>query len=111
MLAFWMFRHGHHVVTLVGGGTVQVGDPTGRLTARETMSDTTQTTNINSITSQLDKMWHNMRAYSARRDQSSKEGTRELLNNASWLGNLTLMDFLRDMGRGVRIGTLLGRDT
>jgi tyrosyl-tRNA synthetase len=75
------------------------------------MSDTTQMTNIDSITSQLDTMWQNMRAYSARRDQSLKEGTRELLNNASWLGNLTLMNFLRDMGRGVRIGALLGRDT
>ena len=36
---------------------------------------------------------------------------RELVNNNTWLNKLPAVDILKVLGNGIRIGTMLGRDT
>lgn len=36
---------------------------------------------------------------------------RELTNNNAWMNKLNAIDLLKLLGRGVRLGTMLGRDT
>lgn len=108
MLSFWMFKYGHHVVSLVGGATVYVGDPTGRLSTRNELSRDERRTNIDSIEKQLGDLWMRVEGDKA---STRKRGRREILNNKSWLKDLKLMHFLREMGSGVRLGAMLGRDT
>ena len=64
------------------------------------------------IHSQLKTMWMHVgshaRNYGYKQDRALR---RELINNNVWLNALPIMDFLKMLGRGVRLGTMLGRDT
>lgn len=112
MLLFWLHRHGHHVVSLLGGATAKVGDPSGRLTSRTATTAATIDNNFNALHTQLGGLWENVLRYGQRHgDQVESRGRRELLNNAEWLDQLSILDFLRMLGNGMRLGAMLGRDT
>lgn len=45
-------------------------------------------------------------------DDRKELGSRlQIRNNATWIGQLGLLDFLKYMGTAARMGTMLGRDT
>ena len=89
-----------------------MGDPSGRLTSRAKTAETLHTANFNSMHAQLGRLWQNAETYGARHGTLDYDhGKRELLNNASWLNSLNILDFLKTIGSGMRIGTMLGRDT
>lgn len=112
MLLFWLYHHGHHVVSLVGGATAKVGDPSGRLTARAKTAESTIEGNLERMHTQLGSLWENVLRYGKRHGQEQGNvGTKEVLNNATWLEGLKVLMFLRMMGNGARLGTMLGRDT
>ncbi|SMR44438.1 unnamed protein product [Zymoseptoria tritici ST99CH_3D1] len=112
MVLFWLYRHGHHVVSLVGGATAKVGDPSGRLTSRAAATESTIDANFRALHAQIGGVWENAIQYGRRHgDKAENAGRRELLNNAAWLDKLSILDFLRIMGNGMRVGTMLGRDT
>ncbi len=85
---------GHRAVFLVGGGTGMIGDP--RDSGERTL---------------LDKrtLEHNKRAL---RSQLQKIMGRsiEMVDNASWLGKLSLLEFLRDTGKHFSVNELTKRD-
>ncbi|TKA67035.1 hypothetical protein B0A55_09304 [Friedmanniomyces simplex] len=61
---------------------------------------------------QLGQLWSNAHLYGQRHGHGEEVlGQRQLLNNATWLGQLNILDFLRTMGNGMRLGAMLGRDT
>ncbi|KAI6939991.1 tyrosyl-tRNA synthetase [Hortaea werneckii] len=112
MVLFWLYHHGHRVVSLVGGATARVGDPSGRLTSRAKTAESVHDVNFETMFAQLGGLWENVEAYGQRHGyQDSSNGTRELLDNSSWLDTLNILDFLKLMGTGMRLGTMLGRDT
>ncbi|RMY15287.1 hypothetical protein D0867_06879 [Hortaea werneckii] len=112
MVLFWLYHHGHRVVSLVGGATARVGDPSGRLTSRAKAAESVHDINFKTMFAQLGGLWGNVEAYGQRHGyQDSSNGTRELLDNSSWLDTLNILDFLKLMGTGMRLGTMLGRDT
>lgn len=112
MVSFWVYVHGHHAVSLIGGGTAQVGDPSGRLTSRDKVERNTHASNTESLQKQVDGLWKSVEAYAARRGYSpAPSWRRTLLNNQDWLLQLNIIEFLRILGSGMRIGTMLGRDT
>ncbi|KAH9843254.1 Tyrosyl-tRNA synthetase C-terminal domain [Teratosphaeria destructans] len=112
MVLFWLYHHGHHVVSLVGGATARVGDPSGRLTSRAKTAENVHQVNFETMFAQVGKIWDNAVRYGERHGyQQANLGEKELLNNASWLGGLNILDFLKLMGNGMRLGTMLGRDT
>ncbi|OCL11771.1 hypothetical protein AOQ84DRAFT_286537 [Glonium stellatum] len=112
MTLFWMYLNGFHAVTLLGGATAKIGDPTGRTTAREQKHSDIHKTNMISMHLQLKKLWVNVESlgikYGYKRDWAWK---RALLNNNAWINKLTVMDWVKVLGSGTRVGTMLNRDS
>ncbi|PPJ59827.1 hypothetical protein CBER1_10635 [Cercospora berteroae] len=112
MPLFWLYYHGHHVVSLVGGATAKVGDPSGRLTSRAKANEDAIQKNFESMFGQVQGLWGNVLKYGERYGLHQKElGKKEVLNNAEWLDGLNVLKFLRMMGNGARLGAMLSRDT
>ena len=112
MVLFWMSLYGHRVVSLVGGGTARVGDPSGRLTSRDRTAEDVQRSNFHAMFEQTGSLLKNVKRYAQRHGYKEEGiGGHQLLNNAEWLDKLNILDFLKLLGNGMRIGTMLGRDT
>lgn len=89
---------GHKPLGLVGGSTGLVGDP--RPTAERTLN-TKETVNewVGYLTSQISKFLSFEGANAAR-----------MVNNLDWTAPLSAIDFLRDIGKYYRVGTMLKKD-
>jgi tyrosyl-tRNA synthetase len=112
MVLFWLYNHGHHAVSLVGGATARVGDPSGRLTSRERTQASVQEANFQALYKEVGRVWENAAKYGQRHGYEGKVmGKKSLLDNAEWLLKLNVVDFLQMLGSGMRVGTMLGRDT
>ncbi|OQO03738.1 hypothetical protein B0A48_10403 [Cryoendolithus antarcticus] len=112
MVLFWVYLHGHHAVSLIGGATARVGDPSGRLKSRERMASSVHASNAQSLHVQVETLWQNAIASGQKHGHEQKpEWRRKLLDNADWLGKVDIVSFLQLLGSGMRIGTMLGRDT
>ncbi|KAL8996930.1 MAG: hypothetical protein Q9169_003689 [Polycauliona sp. 2 TL-2023] len=112
MALFWMYIHGFQSVTLIGGATAGIGDPTGRTKDRESMSPHVKKANMVTMHYQLKAMWKNVekygRSYGYEYEWASRRG---IANNNMWWNKLPFMEILRLLGPGLRVGTMLGRDT
>lgn len=112
MVLFWLYHHGHHVVSLVGGATATVGDPSGRLTRRANTNADAIQRNFEAMFAQMETLWVNVGRYGERHGLHRRGlGRREVLNNAAWLNGLNVLQFLSIMGNGARLGAMLSRDT
>ena len=109
MVLFWVSLYGHTAVSLIGGGTARVGDPSGRLTSRAQTADNVQSSNAEAMFRQVAGLWKNAERYAERHGSKFKQF--RLLNNEDWLTKLNVPDFLKTLGNGMRVGTMLGRDT
>lgn len=89
---------GHRVLTLAGGATGMIGDPRD-VGERTMLSDEEIAENIEAIKAQI------------RRFISYENDRAVMVNNADWLGKMTLIEFLRDLGKNFSINTMLDRDT
>ena len=90
-----MQRAGHRPIPLLGGGTVLVGDPSGKTEMRQLITLEEVAENAKGIKKQL----------SAYLDFS--EGKALLLNNADWLVSLKYIEFLRDIGKHFSVNRML----
>ncbi len=112
MSLFWMYVHGFHTVSLLGGATSKIGDPTDRLTSREKVHSSVRTANMVSMHYQLKKLWINVEEYGRKHGYNWEWAWhRELVNNNAWMNKLTIMEVLQILGPGMRIGTMLSRET
>jgi tyrosyl-tRNA synthetase len=94
-------RHGGRPVALVGGGTGMIGDPSGRSTERNLLDRATLEHNVGSLRAQLERFL----------DFSPGAGGAMMVNNLDWLGELSLIDFLRDTGKHFTIPYMLAKDS
>jgi tyrosyl-tRNA synthetase len=112
MPLFLMWFHGYSAVTLIGGATARIGDPTGRLQSREIMSNSEISKNIYKMHYQLERLWTNAAflrdKYGYEKDWAAKN---RLMNNNMWLQGLTMYDFTKRILRHSRMGPLLSRET
>ena len=92
--------HGGRPIALVGGGTGMIGDPSGRSSERRLLSAEELASNRAAIGAQLARL-------------VDFEGPRGalLLDNLAWLGDLGLIDFLRDTGKHLTVGYMLAKDS
>ena len=112
MSLFWMYVHGYQAVTLLGGATAKIGDPSDRLKTREKVHSSTRAENLVKMHYQLKRMWINVEAYGRKYGyQWEWAWKRGLLNNTHWWNKLPFIEVLQTLGPGMRIGTMLGRDT
>ena len=88
---------GHKVIVLVGGGTGMIGDPSGRSEERNLLDTKTIDENSKAIKKQIEIV--------------VGKGTFEMVNNADWLGEINLLDFLRDVGKHFTVNDMLRKDS
>ncbi|KAG0235726.1 tyrosyl-tRNA synthetase [Actinomortierella wolfii] len=104
---------GHTTIGLVGGATGSIGDPSGKSTERKPMSAETLAKNVQGIDAQFRRFFERGRAYAERRGVAVKEGGGKVkvVNNKTWFGPMSALEFLGDIGRFARVGTMLARDS
>ncbi|KAI9238082.1 MAG: putative tyrosine-tRNA ligase [Podila humilis] len=104
---------GHTTIGLVGGATGSIGDPSGKSTERLPMSAATLAENVAGIDAQFQRFFHRGRAYAERRGYTVQGtgGKVKVVNNKTWFGKLSALDFLGDIGRYARVGTMIARDS
>lgn len=91
-------RGGHRVIALVGGATGLIGDP--RPTAERTLSSRDQVA-----------LWVDaIRGQVAPFLDLDGDNPALVVNNLDWLGRLSAMDFLRDVGKHFRVNRLLAKE-
>jgi len=112
MPLFWMYLHGYQAVSLVGGSTAKIGDPTDRLKSRPDIARVDMAMNIVLVQAQLKKLWKNAeergRSQGFTRDWAWVRG---VVNNNAWWNSQPMLEVLRRVGTSLRIGAMLTRDT
>lgn len=93
-------EHGHRPIVLIGGGTGMIGDPSGKSEERMLQTEEQVDKNIEGISKQM----HNIFEFGT--DHSAV-----LVNNRDWLGQISLISFLRDYGKHVGVNYMLGKDS
>ncbi len=103
MAMAWLQRAGHRPIALAGGGTGRIGDPSGRDTERTMLGEDDLAANLAGIRRQL----------GAFLDLDDVEGGDRgfLVDNHTWLAQLDLLGFLRDVGVHVPVTAMLGRES
>jgi tyrosyl-tRNA synthetase len=97
MLLRWLQKTGGKPITLMGGGTTKVGDPSFRAEERPLLTPAQIDANI----AGMQRVFGRYLAYG--------EGATDavMLNNAEWLDQLNYLDFLRDIGRHFSVNRML----
>ncbi|MGQ0526888.1 MAG: tyrosine--tRNA ligase [Alphaproteobacteria bacterium] len=101
MMLYWFHQTGHKPITLMGGGTSKVGDPSFRDEARKLLDDASIAKNISGIQDVFAKF---LKYGSGKTDAL-------MVNNNDWLGKLGYLDFLRDYGTHFTINRMLSFDS
>lgn len=101
MVLRWLQKCGHKPITLMGGGTTKVGDPSFRAEERPLLTP-----------EKIDENIAGMQQVFARY-LSYGDGATDaiMLNNAEWLDHLNYLEFLRDIGRHFSVNRMLSFDS
>ncbi len=94
---------GHRPIALAGGATGMIGDPSGKSAERNLQTPELLEQNLAGIQKQLAR-------FLDFGDGSAKEKAL-LLDNATWTKPLSLLDFLRDVGKHFTVNTMMTRDS
>ena len=100
MALAWLQRLGGRPLMVVGGGTGMVGDPSGKRGERPMLSVEQVDANAAAIRTQLSQFV----------DFDGPRGAR-MFNNADWLRDLRLLEFLRDTGKHFTISYMLQKES
>ncbi|MBI4559829.1 MAG: tyrosine--tRNA ligase [Candidatus Hydrogenedentes bacterium] len=92
-------RRGHRPIIVVGGGTGLIGDPSGKTQERALMTRR-----------QVEEYAAAIRAQLSGFLDFEGENAAILVNNAEWLCELPLLDFLRDFGKHFSVNVMLSKD-
>ena len=95
MMLRWFQKTGNRPITLMGGGTTKVGDPSFRSEERPLLDDA-------AIQSNIEGMQQVFARYLSYGDNAAT-----MLNNAEWLDGLNYLEFLRDIGRHFSVNRML----
>ncbi len=94
-------RCGHKVIAVVGGATGMIGDPSGRTEERVFLSEAEIECNTIGIKRDLGKFL----------DFDHPTAPAEIVNNNDWMRDITFVEFLRDIGKHFRLGSMLGKES
>ncbi|MCH2163612.1 MAG: tyrosine--tRNA ligase [Marinovum sp.] len=97
MMLRWLQKTGGRPITLMGGGTTKVGDPSFRADERPLLTADQIDDNIAGI----------KKVFSAYIDYNDGPSGAMMLNNAEWLDDLNYLEFLRDIGRHFSVNRML----
>ncbi len=94
-------RFGHTPIAVVGGGTGLIGDPSGKTQERLLLTAEQVEENIAGIREQLSRFL----------DFESKDNPATIVNNHDWLGSMSFIDFLRDVGKHFTVNYMLAKES
>ena len=94
-------RFGHSPIAIAGGGTGMIGDPGGRSSERQLLSREQIEANLDGIKPQLAQIL----------DFEVKSNPARIINNADWLADMSMMDYLRDVGKHFTVNYMMGKDS
>jgi len=100
-MLYWLQETGHRPITLMGGGTSMIGDPSFRDEQRKLLTPEAIDINIDGIK----KIFSRVLRYG--------DGSTDaiMVNNADWLLKLNYVEFLRDVGRHFSVNRMLSFDS
>src|ERR1043165_6366671 len=101
MMLYWLQQSGNKPITLMGGGTTMVGDPSGKDETRALRSIAEIEANKASIRGVFSKV---LRYGDGKSDAV-------MLDNAEWLTKLNWIEMLRDIGRHFSVNRMLAMDS
>lgn len=102
MMLYWFQQCGHQAITLMGGGTSKIGDPTGKDAQRSALSDQDIEDNMTNIQATCFKQFL---------DYDDKDNSAMMVNNNDWLDGLRYLDFLREYGRYFTVNRMISFDS
>ncbi len=102
MMLKWFQECGHKPITLMGGGTAKVGDPSFKDQTRNLMSDDVINDNM-----------ENIRTTCFTQFLKYGDGPTDavMVNNNNWLSELHYLDFIRDIGRYFTVNRMISFDS
>lgn len=92
---------GHKPIALVGGATGMIGDPSGRSSERNLLNAAVLNHNVSRIKQQLSRFL----AF------EGVDNPALIVNNYDWIGQFTLIDFLRDVGKHLTVNYMMAKDS
>jgi len=101
MLLVRLQHAGHTPIAIAGGGTGLIGDPSGRTTERQLLTQEMTDANLLGIRKQLERFL----------DFSAVSNPAKIVNNADWLVPIHLIDFMRDIGKHFTVNYMLAKDS
>ncbi len=94
-----MQKAGHIPIVLVGGATAQIGDPSGRISARPMMTLETIAENVRCLRAQLARFI------------DASDGRACFVNNADWLCKIGYIEMLREVGSIFSVNRMLAQES
>jgi tyrosyl-tRNA synthetase len=91
---------GHKPFALVGGATGMVGDPSGKSTERNLLSEDVLQHNVASVKQQLEKFL-----------DFTGSNAAEMVNNYDWFRDFKFLDFIRDVGKHITVNYMMSKDS
>lgn len=95
MLLTHLMRAGHKVILLIGGGTALIGDPGGKSEERPFVEASV-------VAEQAAKMEAGVRKFVV--------GDIQFVNNFDWLSKISMLEFLRDVGKHFTVNSMIKKD-
>jgi len=95
-------KAGHNPIALVGGATGMVGDPSGKSDERNLLDEETLNKNVAGVKGQLARFLD---------FDSSVENKAELVNNYNWMKDISLIDFVRDVGKHITVNYMMAKES
>ena len=94
--------YGHKPIVLIGGATAFIGDPSFKSEERKLLCAETVEHNIGGIQKQVSKLL----------DFNSKDPNGAMLvNNYSWMKDMTFIDFAREVGKHITVNYMMAKDS
>jgi tyrosyl-tRNA synthetase len=101
MLLYWLQQTGNRPITLMGGGTTMIGDPSFKDEARPLLT-------IEAIDGNIEKL---KKVFAKILRYGDGPADALMVNNADWLLKLNYVEFLRDVGRHFSVNRMLSFDS
>lgn len=101
MMMRWLQKYGHRPITLVGGATGRIGDPSGRDSGRPMMTEEVLAKNVAGL----------KRSYSKFLRFDDAENGALMVDNYDWMRTYSHLDFLRDFGTDFTVPRMLSMES
>ncbi|QLG74949.1 hypothetical protein HG535_0H02760 [Zygotorulaspora mrakii] len=112
MVLLNFYVRGHDIVSLVGGATGRVGDPSGKKIERDILPNQAILQNVQRINDQLKRFFENgLKYYRSKNVESTNVGSWTSVDNYDWWKDISMLGFLAKYGRHIRIQSMLSRDS